>query len=61
MEARDGDERPCWKWPAPRAVKDRSQMSKPEGAKWTEWDKTTGQCSDQKKDDEPFKGVRREH
>ena len=43
------------------AVKNRSQMSKPEGAKWTKRNKTTGQFIDQKKDDKLFKGVRREH
>jgi hypothetical protein len=42
------------------AVRKRSQMSKPEGAKWTKRDKSTGQFVDQKKDDKPFKGVRRE-
>ncbi len=43
------------------AVKNRSQMSKPEGAKWTKRDKMTGECIDQKRDDKSFKGVRREY
>jgi hypothetical protein len=43
------------------AVRKRSQMSKPEGAKYTKRDKATGQFMDQKKDDKPFKGVRKEH
>jgi hypothetical protein len=45
------------------AVKDRSQLkTRIEGEEhWTKRDKDTGQFMDQKKDDEKFKGVRREH
>ena len=44
------------------AVKKRSQLkTKIEGeGHWTKRDKATGQFKDQKKDDEKFKGVRRE-
>jgi len=45
------------------AVKKRSQLkTKIEGEEhWTKRDKESGQFIDQKKDDEKFKGVRREH
>lgn len=45
------------------AVKKRSQLkTKIEGEEhWTKRDKESGQFMDQKKDDEKFKGVRREH
>ena len=41
------------------AVRDRSQLQTPAG--WTKRDDETGQFMDAKADDEPFKGVRREH
>ena len=40
-------------------VKDRSQVEAPSGH-WTKRDDETGQFMDQKKDGEPFKGVRKE-
>ena len=45
------------------AVKKRSQLkTKIEGEEhWTKRDKESGQFIDQKKDDEKFKGGRREH
>ena len=42
------------------AVKDRSQAYNPHTKKWVKRDKTTGQFLDQKADDKPFKGVRKE-
>jgi hypothetical protein len=45
------------------AVKERAQLkTKIEGEEhWTKRDKESGRFMDQKKDDEKFKGVRREH
>ena len=41
------------------AVRDRSQFQHPNG-KWIKRDKDNGRIMDVKKDDKPFKGVRRE-
>lgn len=41
------------------AVRDRSQLQTPAG--WVKRDNETGRFMDVKSDDEPFKGVRREH
>lgn len=43
------------------AVRDRSQVFNPTNQTWTKRDAGNGQFMDQKKDGEPFKGVRREH
>jgi len=42
------------------AVKDRSQTYNPQIDKWTKRDTDTGRFMDQKSDDKPFKGVRKE-
>ncbi len=42
------------------AVRDRSQTYNPKNDKWVKRDSTTGQFIDQKADDKPFKGVRKE-
>jgi hypothetical protein len=42
------------------AVRDRSQVYNPKLHKWVKRDKETGQFIDQKADDKPFKGVRKE-
>jgi hypothetical protein len=42
------------------AVRDRSQVYNPVTDNWTKRDRETGQFMDQKKDGEPFKGVRKE-
>lgn len=42
------------------AVRDRSQVFNPGNQLWTKRDTGTGQFMDQKKDGEPFKGVRKE-
>jgi hypothetical protein len=42
------------------AVRDRSQVFNPHNQNWTKRDWDTGRFMDQKKDGEPFKGVRRE-
>ena len=42
------------------AVKDRSQVHNPQNDKWTKRDADTGRFIDQKVDDKPFKGVRKE-
>lgn len=42
------------------AVRDRSQVFNPQNQVWTKRDADTGQFMDQKKDGEPFKGVRKE-
>ena len=42
------------------AVRKRSQVFNPKTEKWTKRDKDTGKFMDQKADDKPFKGVRRE-
>lgn len=41
-------------------VTDRSQFQNPKNANWTKRDTDTGRFIDQKKDGEPFKGVRTE-
>ena len=43
------------------AVRDRSQVYNPTTETWTKRDANNGQFMDQKKDGEPFKGVRKEH
>jgi hypothetical protein len=42
------------------AVKDRSQVLNPQNQKWTKRDSETGKFIDQKSDNKPFKGVRKE-
>ncbi len=42
------------------AVKDRSQVHNPKNDTWTKRDSDTGKFMDQKSDDKPFKGVRKE-
>lgn len=42
------------------AVQDRSQVHNPHNDKWTKRDDDTGRFIDQKADDKPFKGVRKE-
>lgn len=42
-------------------VRDRSQVYNPQNARWTKRDSETGRFMDQKADQEPFKGVRKEH
>ncbi len=42
------------------AVRDRSQAYNPQNDTWTKRDTTTGRFKDQKADDKPFKGVRKE-
>lgn len=42
------------------AVKDRSQVFNPKNNRWTKRDTETGKFIDQKSDDKPFKGVRKE-
>jgi hypothetical protein len=42
------------------AVRDRSQTFNPKNGHWTKRDSNTGQFMDQKADDKPFKGVRKE-
>lgn len=41
-------------------VKDRSQVFNPRNNRWTKRDAETGRFIDQKSDDKPFKGVRKE-
>lgn len=43
------------------AVRDRSQVYNPVTQNWTKRDAENGRFMDQKKDGEPFKGVRKEH
>jgi len=43
------------------AVRDRSQVRNPHNDRWVERDTKTGQWINQKADQNPFKGVRREH
>jgi hypothetical protein len=43
------------------AVRDRTQVYNPTTENWTKRDSNNGQFMDQKKDGEPFKGVRKEH
>jgi len=42
------------------AVRDRSQTFNPRTERWVKRDADTGRFMDQKADDKPFKGVRRE-
>ncbi|MGZ5869655.1 MAG: hypothetical protein ACXWIX_08695 [Croceibacterium sp.] len=42
------------------AVKTRSQVKNPVTGKWTKRDDKSGKFMDQKADDKPFKGVRKE-
>lgn len=42
------------------AVRQRSQVYNPTTGHWTKRDTGNGQFIDQKKDEEPFKGVRKE-
>lgn len=42
------------------AVRDRSQVLNPRTGTWTKRDADSGRFMDQKKDGEPFKGVRKE-
>jgi len=42
------------------AVRDRSQTYNPKNDHWTKRDTETGRFIDQKADDDPFKGVRKE-
>jgi hypothetical protein len=42
------------------AVRDRSQVYNPTNDRWTKRDTDTGRFIDQKRDGEPFKGVRKE-
>ncbi len=42
------------------AVRKRSQVRNPKNEKWTKRDTETGRFIDQKSDDKPFKGVRKE-
>lgn len=42
------------------AVRDRSQVYNPQNDRWTKRDADTGRFMDQKADDKPFKGVRKE-
>lgn len=42
------------------AVRDRSQVYNPTTDNWTKRDRDTGRFMDQKKNGEPFKGVRKE-
>ena len=43
------------------AVKDRSQVESSTSNRYTKRDKTTGRFMAQKADEQPFKGVRKEH
>ncbi|MDA3885120.1 MAG: hypothetical protein PF638_05945 [Candidatus Delongbacteria bacterium] len=43
------------------SVTDRSQVYNPQNGKWNKRDTETGRIIDQKADDKPFKGVRREN
>jgi hypothetical protein len=42
------------------AVKERSQVYNPQNDRWTKRDTGTGKFIDQKSDNTPFKGVRKE-
>ena len=42
------------------SVRDRSQVRNPQNGKWIKRDSNTGRFMDQKADDKPFKGVRKE-
>ena len=43
------------------AVRGRSQVLNPRNQRWTKRDSDTGRFMDQKADEKPFKGVRKEH
>lgn len=43
------------------AVRDRSQVFNPVTQTWIKRNTGTGQFMDQKKDGDPFKGIRKEH
>lgn len=43
------------------AIRKRSQVFNPKNKRWTERDTTNGQFKNVKSNDEPFKGVRKEH
>ncbi len=43
------------------AVRDRSQIRNPKNNRWTKRDADTGRFMDQKADNRPFKGVRKEN
>ena len=42
------------------AVRDRSQVYNPKAGRWVKRNTETGKFLDQKSDDKPFKGVRKE-
>ncbi|MCK9293523.1 MAG: hypothetical protein M0P70_00435 [Desulfobulbaceae bacterium] len=42
------------------AVRKRSQVYNPQNNRWTKREKDSGRFMDQKSDDKPFKGVRKE-
>lgn len=42
------------------AVRNRSQVKNPSNQRWTKRDADSGKFMDQKADDKPFKGVRKE-
>ncbi|MDR2901501.1 MAG: hypothetical protein LBU87_00110 [Lactobacillales bacterium] len=42
------------------AVRDRSQVSNPKNDRWVKRDSDTGKFINQKADNQPFKGVRKE-
>lgn len=42
------------------AIRDRSQVKNPHTNRWVKRDSNTGRFIDQKSDEKPFKGVRRE-
>lgn len=42
------------------AVKDRSQTHNPKTDRWVKRDSETGKFIDQKSDEKPFKGIRKE-
>lgn len=42
------------------AIKDRSQVYNPQNDRWIKRDKNNGRFIDQKTDNHPFKGVRKE-
>ena len=42
------------------AVKKRSQVKNPKTNRWVKRDSDTGQFIDQKSDEKPFKGIRKE-
>lgn len=43
------------------SVRNRSQVFNPKNKRWAERDTTTGQFKNVKSNDDPFKGVRKEH